>query len=98
MKQNIIAAAILAVGLIVASFLLAGRYSLLRWDDRQVVRLDHWTGEIKIYVPTEYCSSGKCLSGYDTLTPGERTPEERRSLAVDETLTTTDINASSNSD
>lgn len=48
MKSNIIAAAILAVGLIIAAFLHTGRYYVMRVDADTVVRVDRWTGKTKV--------------------------------------------------
>lgn len=48
MKSNIIAAAILAVGLVVAAFIYKGRYYVLIVDSGTMVRVDRWTGEAKV--------------------------------------------------
>ena len=48
MNRNIIAAIIVAVGLVRAAFLLTGRYYVLRVSADTVVRLDRWTGETKV--------------------------------------------------
>jgi hypothetical protein len=48
MKQNVLAAAILAVGLVLAAFLFAGRYYVLKVDSDTVVSVDRWTGKTKI--------------------------------------------------
>jgi hypothetical protein len=47
MKANIIASAIIALGLIVAGFLLGGRYYFFDLGKCVVARGDRWTGEIK---------------------------------------------------
>jgi hypothetical protein len=46
--KNIIAASILAVGLIVAAFLHSGRYYVLVLEQGVAVRVDRWTGSTKI--------------------------------------------------
>lgn len=50
MKSNIVAALIIAVGLVVAAFLHSGRYYVLRVDSVTVVRVDRWTGKTQIIV------------------------------------------------
>lgn len=47
MKHNIIAAAILAVALVIAAFLHAGRYYLVAVGNGSAVRIDRWTGKTK---------------------------------------------------
>ncbi len=46
MKHNIIAAAILALGLVVAAFLFTGRYYFIRLNECEIARGDKWTGRI----------------------------------------------------
>ena len=46
MKAHLISATIIAVGLIVGSFLIGGRYTVIRGDDTMVTRLDRLTGAI----------------------------------------------------
>ena len=46
MKNNIIAASIIAVGLIVAGFLSGGRYSAVHTRGDQFLLLDRWTGNV----------------------------------------------------
>lgn len=48
MKGNIIAATILAVGLVLAAFLYSGRYSVVVLDKGVALRVDRWTGETEI--------------------------------------------------
>jgi len=48
MKQNIIAASIIALGLIVAGALEGGRYYVVRLDNHRIVRMNRWTGDVKI--------------------------------------------------
>lgn len=45
MKHHIIAAVIVALGLITAAFLLRDRYTMTSHGD-QIVRMDRWTGSI----------------------------------------------------
>ena len=48
MKQNIVAATILAVGLIFAAFVASGgRYYFIRLDAEHVARGDRWTGKVE---------------------------------------------------
>ena len=54
MNRNIIAALILATGLIAAALLHSGRYYVLRVDGDTVVRVDRWTGETKIIETDEF--------------------------------------------
>lgn len=60
MKQNVIAAAILAFGLIVAAFLFAGRYTMTRLDENTVARVDRWTG--RMTVCSAYYDGLRCRS------------------------------------
>ena len=47
MKHNVISAVVLAVALIAAGFLFGvGRYSMMRVNEKTVIRLDRWTGNI----------------------------------------------------
>jgi len=56
MKQNIIAAVIIAIGLIAAGFLYGGRYYFIRLDECTVARGDRFTGEVSNAGPiTEEC-------------------------------------------
>lgn len=48
MKTNIIAASILAAGLIVATILHTGRYYVLAVESGVVIKVDRWTGKIKM--------------------------------------------------
>ena len=48
MKHNIIAAAILASGLVLAAFVHSGRYYAIAADKGVIARVDRWTGETKI--------------------------------------------------
>lgn len=47
MNRNIIAALILAVGLIAAAFLYAGRYHFIRVDKCTVAKADRFTGKVE---------------------------------------------------
>ena len=82
MKHNIIAAIIIAVGLIVAAFLFTGRYYLVRLDEQTLARLDRWTGHVKVYD----CSSPWFCD--DTPTTGVSGVDNAiTTMNVDETLT-----------
>lgn len=48
MKSNIIAAAILALGLVAAGFMIGGRYYFMRLDTEFVARGDRWTGSVEV--------------------------------------------------
>jgi len=48
MKLNIVAAAILALGLVVAAFIFSGRYYFLRLDQCTVARGDRLTGSVEV--------------------------------------------------
>lgn len=60
MRSNIIAAVILAVGLIVGGFLAGGRYSMHVIDSQTAIRLDHWTGDISMCVFAVAGSEDSC--------------------------------------
>ena len=62
MKHNIIAATIVALGLIVAAFLYSGRYYVLALDSGVAVKVDRWTGETKI-IETEEAADERFLKG-----------------------------------
>jgi hypothetical protein len=47
MKSNVIAAAILAAGLVLAAFLFSGRYYVLVLEEGTAIRVDRWTGEMR---------------------------------------------------
>ena len=46
MKANLIAAAILAVGLIIGGFMSGGRYQIVHVQGNELARLDRFTGEV----------------------------------------------------
>ena len=46
MKYNIVAAVVLALGLIGAAFLYGGRYYFIRLDRTHIVKADRWTGKV----------------------------------------------------
>ena len=48
MKHNIIAAVILAVGLVLAAFVHSGRYYVVVLEEGAAVRVDRWTGKTMI--------------------------------------------------
>ena len=58
MHHNVIAAAIIAFGLIVAAFMLGGRYTMVRTNDFGIVRLDRWTGTASICAEFQDDTSG----------------------------------------
>jgi hypothetical protein len=49
-NRNIVAAIIVAGGLITAAFLSSGRYVVTRLDQQTLARTDRWTGD------TQFCS------------------------------------------
>jgi len=53
MKHNIIAAVILAAGLVLAAFVFSGRYYVLVLDEGTAIRVDRWTGEMRHCGTTE---------------------------------------------
>jgi len=48
MKTLIWPAIVIALGLIVASFVISGRYQIVRASEAGAFRLDRWTGEFAI--------------------------------------------------
>jgi hypothetical protein len=51
MKDHILPAVIIALGLIVGGFLAGGRYSIVAIDNSTVARLDRLTGTVSMCVP-----------------------------------------------
>lgn len=50
MKGNVFAAAILALGLVVAGYLAGGRYELVHVRANELARIDRFTGEVEMCV------------------------------------------------
>ena len=48
MNERILSSAILALGIVLAAFLIGGRYTILELDESNVWRLDRYTGKIWI--------------------------------------------------
>jgi hypothetical protein len=48
MKANIIAAVIIAVGIVMAGFVIGGRYQITRVDEYTTHRIDRWTGALAV--------------------------------------------------
>lgn len=55
MKANIVAAAILALGLIVGGFCVGGRYEFILVQGNELARLDRFTGEVSMCVSGAEC-------------------------------------------
>ena len=50
MRDNLIPAAIIAVGLIAGGYLAGGRYALVHTDSNAVARLDRLTGDVSMCI------------------------------------------------
>jgi hypothetical protein len=48
MKHNVVAAIIVAIGLVVAAFVHTGRYYIVAVGGGKAVRVDRWTGKTKV--------------------------------------------------
>jgi len=48
MNANVVAATILAIGLVAGGFLAGGRYSISQLDANHVAKLDRWTGGLEV--------------------------------------------------
>lgn len=84
-RSRLIAAAIIAVGLIVGGFLAGGRYEMASSGGNSVTRLDRWTGQIEACITDSadpasrcgYVQSGNayappCRDGSENCDPWER--------------------------
>ena len=61
MKQNIIAAALLGICLIVAAFVHTGRYYALAIGDGEAIKVDRWTGKTWNCFTSEEFGSFVCI-------------------------------------
>ena len=58
MRYNIIAATILALGLVLATVAYSGRYYFVRLNECTVARGDRWTGSVEAVALTD---NGECI-------------------------------------
>ena len=68
MNRNIMAAIIVAAGLVAAAFLYSGRYYVLVLESGSAIRVDRWTGQTKMICTAS--SRAACDDAdWETVTP-----------------------------
>jgi hypothetical protein len=94
MKHNIIAAIVLAIGLIAAALIYTGRYYAVRLDAETIARMDRWTGDFTVcsfHGQLIACSNGGWLNGAigapPTFTDEQMQWLVKQGIAVEDTKT-----------